>query len=153
ELQPVLHAEGLGLPVVREHAGVGNRVAWADEAVIGVLASRVDLLAADDGGRSGCITVGLPGDVAHVAVLASDACLACRAGAKLIPHDFQLDAKVDGNLVAADAELRLGDLRVREHAIVDAVATPAFAGLDGVGLLVGKDVLDDALLAAAVDRI
>ena len=33
-----------------------------------------------------------------------------RAVAILIPDDLELDAQVDGNLMAADAELRLGDL-------------------------------------------
>ena len=33
------------------------------------------------------------------------------------------------------------------------VATPVFAGFDGVGLLVAEDVLEDALLSAAVDRL
>ena len=32
-------------------------------------------------------------------------------------------------------------------------APPVFAGLDGVGFLVGDDVLDDALFARAVDRL
>ena len=55
--------------------------------------------------------------------------------------------------MAADAEFRLGQLRVRHHAVVDAVATPVFAGFDGVGLLVAEDVLEDAFLSAAVDRL
>ena len=78
-----------------------------------------------------------------------------RAGtvAILIPDDLQLDAQVDGNLVAADAELRLGDLIVRDHALVDVVAAPVGAGFDGVGFLVGEDVFDHALFAAAVDRL
>ena len=61
--------------------------------------------------------------------------------------------EVDGNLVAADAELRLGDLVVRDHALVDVVAAPVSAGFDGVGFLVGEDVFDHALFAAAVDRL
>ena len=153
ELQPFLDAEGLGLRVVREDAGVGDRIARADEAVIGVLASRVDLLAADHGGGRGRIALGLSGDLAHVAVLAGDARFACRAVAILIPHDLELDAQVDGNLMAADAELRLGELGVRHHAVVDVRAPPVFAGFDGVGFLVGEDVFDDALFAAAVDRL
>ena len=88
-----------------------------------------------------------------MAVLAGDAGLACRAVAILIPDDLELDAQVDGDLVAADAELRLGDLGVRDHAVVDVVAAPVCAGFDGVGFLVGEDVFDDALLAAAVDRL
>ena len=132
---------------------MGDRIARAYEAVIGVLASRVDLLAADHGGGSGRIAIGLSGNLAHVAVLAGDARLSCRAVAELIPHDLKLDAQVDGNLVAADAELRLGDLGVREHTAVDTVAAPAFAGLDGVGLLIGEDLLEDALLPAPVDRV
>src|SRR5262249_4684359 len=111
----VLHCEGFRLLVVREDAGVGDRVARTDEAVIGVLASRVDFLAADDGGGRSRIAVGLSGDLAHVAVLAGDAGPERRAVAILIPHDLELDAQVDGNLVAADAELRLGDLGVRHH--------------------------------------
>src|SRR5262249_10721682 len=92
-------------------------------------------------------------DLAHVAVLAGDAGFHCRAVAILIPHDLKLDAQVDGNLVAADAELRLGELGVRHHAVVDTVATPVFAGFDGVGFLIGEDLLEDAFLPAAVDRI
>src|SRR5262249_6600727 len=53
ELQPFLHGEGLGFRVVREDAGVSNRIARTDEAVIGMLASRVDFLAADHGGGPG----------------------------------------------------------------------------------------------------
>src|SRR5204863_801065 len=132
---------------------MGYRIARADETVIGVLASRVDLLAAEYGGGRGRIALGLSGDLAHVAVLAGDAGFACRAVAILIPHDLELDAQVDGNLVAADAELRLGDLGVRHHAVVDVRAPPVFAGFDGVGFLVGDDVIDDALFAAAVDRL
>ncbi len=49
ELQPVLDVVGLGLRVVREDAGVGDRIAGAHETVIGVLASGIDFLAADDG--------------------------------------------------------------------------------------------------------
>src|SRR5262249_11047313 len=118
-----------------------------------MLASRVDVLAANHGGRRGRIAVGLSGDLAHVAVLAGDAGFHCWAIAILIPHDLKLDAQVDGNLVATDAELRLGELGVRHHAVVDAVATPVFAGFDGVGFLIGKDLLEDAFLPAAVDRI
>ena len=132
---------------------MGDRIARADEAVIGMLASRVDLLAADHGGGRGRIALGLSGDLAHVAVLAGDAGFACRAVAILIPDDLQLDAQVDGNLVAADAELRLGDLVVRDHALVDIVAAPIGAGFDRVGFLVGEDVFDHALFAAAVDRL
>src|SRR5262249_55873814 len=79
ELQPVLHGEGLGLDVVREDAGMGNRIARTYEAVIGVLASRVDLLATEHGGRPGRIAVGLSWHLAHMAVLASDAGLPRRA--------------------------------------------------------------------------
>jgi hypothetical protein len=53
ELQPILDAVGVGLRVVREDSGVGDLIARADEPVVGVLASRVDLLAADDRGRRG----------------------------------------------------------------------------------------------------
>ena len=132
---------------------MGDRIARADEAVVGMLASRVDFLAADHGGGRGRIALGLSGDLAHVAVLAGDAGLACRAVAILIPHDLELDAQVDRNLMAADAELRLGELGVRHHAVVDFHAPPVFAGFDGVGFLVGDDVFDDALFAAAVDRL
>src|SRR6185503_16281805 len=107
----------------------------------------------DHGGGSGRIPIGLSGSLAHVAVLAGDARLSCRAVAELIPHDLELDAQVDSNLMAADAELRLGQLRVRHHAVVDAVATPALAALDGVGLLVGEDLLEDAFLPAAIDGV
>src|SRR5262245_40914304 len=55
--------------------------------------------------------------------------------------------------MTANAELRLGELRVRHHAIVDVRTPPIFAGFDGVGFLVGEDVFDDALFAAAVDRL
>ena len=153
ELQPILDAQGLGLGVVREDAGVGDRIARADEAVIGVLASRIDLLAADHGGGRGRIALWLSGHLAHVAVLAGDAGFACRAVAILIPDDLQLDAEVNGDLVAADAELRLGDLVVRDHALVNVIAAPVSAGFDRVGVLVGDDVLDHALFAAAVDRL
>ena len=153
ERQPILDADGLGLRVVGEDAGVGDRIARADEAVIGMLASRVDLLAADHGGRRGRIALVAFRDLAHVAVLAGDAGFACRAVAILIPDDLQLDAKVDGNLVAADAKLRLGDLVVRDHAVVDVVAAPLGTGLDGIGFLVGENVFDHTLFAAAVDRL
>src|SRR5262249_29671123 len=62
------------------------------------------------------------------------------------------DAEVDGDLVTADTKLRLGDLRVRHHAVVDCSASPVLAGLDRIGLLVGDDVLDDALFTTAVHR-
>src|SRR5262245_52338467 len=121
--------------------------------MIGVLASRVDFLAADHGGGRSRIALGLSRDLAHVAVLAGDAGFHRRAVAILIPHDLELDAQVDGNLVAADAELRLGDLGVRHHAVVHVGAPSVLAGLDGVGVFVGEDVLDDALFAAAEDRV
>ena len=54
--------------------------------------------------------------------------------------------------MAADAELRLGDLVVRDHALVDLVATLLFACGDRVGVFLLDDIIDDALLAAAVDR-
>src|SRR5262249_38820637 len=123
------------------------------EAVIGMLASRVDFLAADHGGGRGRIALGLSGDLAHVAVMAGDAGVACRAVAILIPDDLELNAKVDGHLMAADADLRLGEVGVRHHAVVDVRAAPVFAGFDGVGFLIGEDIFDDALFAAAVDRV
>src|SRR5262245_25009839 len=153
ELEPILDAKGLRLGVVREDARVGDRIARADEAVIGVLASRIDFLAADHGGGRGRIAFRLAGHLAHVAVLAGDAGFAGRAIAILVPNDLEFDAEVDGNLVAADAELRLGDLVVGDHALVDVVAPPVGAGLDGVRVLVGDDVFDHALFAAAVDRL
>src|SRR4029453_4407914 len=152
ELQPILDAEGLGLGVVREDARVCDRIARADEAVTGVLASRIDLLAADHGGRRGRITLWLSGDLAHMAVLAAAAGFACRAVAILIPDNLQLDAEIDRDLVATDAELRLGDLVVRNHALMNVVAAPVGAGFDRVGVFVGDDVFDNALFAAAVDR-
>ncbi len=88
-----------------------------------------------------------------MAVLTGDVGLARRAVAILIPDDLQLDAEIDRDLMAAHAELRLGDLVVRDHALVDVVAASVAAGFDGVGVLVGKHVLYDALLAAAVDRL
>ena len=153
ELQPFLHGEGLGFRIVREDAGVRDRIARTDEAVIGVLAPGIDLLAADDGGGRGRVALGFARDFAHVAVLAGDAGLSRRAVAVLIPHDLELDAEIDRDLMAADAELRLRELRVRHHAVVDARAAPVLAGFDGVGFLVGDDVLDDALFAGAVDGI
>ena len=153
ELQPFLHSEGLRLRIVGEHAWVGDRIARTDEAVIGMLASRVDLLAADDGGGRGRISLGLSRDLTHVAVLAGDAVPFCRTVPILIPNDLELDAEVDGDLVTADAELRLGELRIRHHAVVNARAPTVLAGSDGVGFLIGEDVFDDALLAGAVDRI
>src|SRR5262245_2413686 len=153
ELQPILDAEGLGLGVVREDAGVGDRIARADEAVAGVLASGIDLLAADHGGRRGRITLWLSRDLAHVAVLAADAGFACRAVAILIPDNLELDAEIDGDLVATDTELRLGDLVVGDHALMNVVAAPVGAGFDRVSVLIGDDVFDDALFAAPVDRL
>ena len=55
--------------------------------------------------------------------------------------------------MAADAELRLGDLVVRDHALVDIVPAPLSTGFDRIGFLVGEDVFDHALFAAAVDRL
>src|SRR5690606_9355930 len=104
ELQPLLHGEGLRLHVVREDAGMGDRIARADEAVIGMLAPRVDLLSTNHGGRCGRIALGFSRNLAHVAVLAGDAGLFCRAVTILIPYDLELDPEVDGNLMAADAE-------------------------------------------------
>src|SRR5262245_6806067 len=88
-----------------------------------------------------------------MAVLAGDTGLPRRAVAILVPHDLELDAQVDGNLVTTDAELRLGDLGVRHHTVMDVRTPTVFARLDGVGILVGKDVFDDTLFAAAVDRV
>src|SRR5262245_51862920 len=105
ELQPILGAKGLSLGVVREDAGVGHRIARAYEAVIGMLASRIDLLAADHGGGRGRVAIRFSGDLAHMTVLAGDAGLARGTVAILIPDDLELDTQVDGNLVAADAEL------------------------------------------------
>ena len=153
EPQPVLHADGLGLCIMREDAGMGDGIARAHEPVIGMLASRIDFLAADHRGWCGRIAFGLSRNLAHVAVLAGDAGLARRAVAILLPDDLQLYPQVDGNLVAAHAELRLGDLVVCNHALVDIVAAPIFAGFDQIGVFVGEDVFDHALFATAVDRI
>ena len=153
ELQPVLDTRGLRLRVVREDAGVRDRIARTDKSVVCVLAPGIDLLAADDRGGRGRIAARLSGRLAHMAVLAADAGFACRAVAILIPDDFQLDAEVDCNLMAADAELRLGDLVVRDHALVNVVAAPVGTRFDRVGILVGEHVFDDALFAAAVDRL
>src|SRR5262245_57912593 len=153
ELEPILDAESLSLGVVREDARVGDRIARAEEAVIGVLASGIDFLAADHGRWRGRVAFWLSGHLAHVAVLAGDPGFAGRAVAILIPDDLQLDAEVDGNLVAADAELRLGDLVIGDHALVDVVAASVGVGLYGIGVLVGDDVFDHALFAAAVDRL
>ena len=86
-------------------------------------------------------------------VLAADAGFAGRAVAILIPDDLQLDAEIDGNLVAADAELGLGNLIVGDHALVNVVAAAFAVRLDGVRVLVGQHVFDDALFATAVDRL
>ena len=118
-----------------------------------MLASRVDFLAADDRRGCGRIAFGHSGDLSHVAVLAGDAGLACRTVTILIPDDLQLDSQIDGNLVTADAKLRLGDLVVCNHALVDIIALPVSARFNRVSFLVGKDVLDHALVAAAVDRL
>src|SRR5690606_17793596 len=112
-----------------------------------------DLLSTNHGGRCGRIALGLSRNLAHVAVLAGDAGLFCRAVTILIPYDLELDPEVDGNLMAADAELRLGELRGRHHAVMYARTPPCFARFDGVGFLVGENILDDALCAAAVDRV
>src|SRR5690606_14467656 len=101
----------------------------------------------------GRIALGLSRNLTHVAVLAGDASFARGTGAVLIPDDLELDSEIDGDLVTTDAELRLGDLVVRNHAFVDVVATPVRTGFDGVGFLVGEDVFDHALFAAAVDRL
>src|SRR5690606_33506855 len=98
--------EGLRFRIVREDAGMRDRIPRADKAVVRMLASRIDFLAADHGGRRGVIALRFPGDLAHVAVLAGDPFLACRAVAILVPDDLQLDSEIDGNLVATDAELR-----------------------------------------------
>jgi hypothetical protein len=55
--------------------------------------------------------------------------------------------------VTADAELGFGDLVVGDHALVDLVAALFLAGGDRVGVLLGDDILDDALFAAAVNGI
>ena len=55
--------------------------------------------------------------------------------------------------MTADAEFRLAELRVRHHAVVNARAAPVVARLDGVRFLVRDDILDDALLAGAIDGI
>src|SRR5262249_163104 len=143
ELEPFLDAKGLRLlAVVREDAGMGDRIAWTDKAVIGMLASRVDLLAADHGGGRGRVALGLSRDLAHVAVLTADAFLACRAVAILIPHDLELDAEVDGNLMTRDAELGFGKLRIGHHAVVNISAAPVFAGFDGVSFLVSDNIFN-----------
>ena len=84
-------------------------------------ASRIDFLAANHSGRSGRIAFRLSGNLTHMAVLASDTSSFCRAVTILIPDDLKFDAEVHGNLVTADAEFGLGHLRIREHAIMDAV--------------------------------
>src|SRR5690606_19883049 len=106
ELHPLLDPEGLCFRVVREDARVSDRIPRADKAVVSMLTSRIDFLSADHGGRRGVVALRFPGDLAHVAVLAGNAFLACRAIAILIPDDLQLNSQIHGNLVAADAELR-----------------------------------------------
>ena len=88
-----------------------------------------------------------------MAVLAADPGGSCWAIAILIPDDLQLDAEVDGNLVATDAELRLRDLVVCDHTLMDIVAAAIRGGFDGIRILVGQDLLDHALFAAAVNRL
>src|SRR5690606_962351 len=85
ELQPIFDAIGLRRRVMRENAGMGDRVARAYEAVIGMPAPRINFLAADHRGGRGVIALGLSGDLAHMAVLAGDPFFACRAVAILIP--------------------------------------------------------------------
>src|SRR5438445_550046 len=68
--------------------------------------------------------------LAHVAVLALDAGAARRRVAVLVPHDFELDPRMDGDLVAPDAEFRLLDLRERHDAGVDLGAAARAGRID-----------------------
>src|SRR6202521_5043871 len=88
---------------------MADRVARAGEGVIGQLAVGVDDLAVDEGGRAPCIAADLPRAVAHVAVLAGDALLGGGRRPVLLPDGLELDAGMDRDLVAGDAELRLDD--------------------------------------------
>ena len=100
ELQPFLDTELLGIGVVREDAGMGDGIARTVEGVVVVNALRIDFLAGDDGGGPVFVALRLPGHTAHVAFLAGNALLGGRRIPVLLPHHFQLDARIDGNLMA-----------------------------------------------------
>src|SRR5829696_5356673 len=73
-----------------------------------------------------------------VAVLAGDPFLPGRRGAVLLPDRLQLDAGMDGHLMAGDAELRLLECGGLDGRLVD--ADPFFpVGLGGAVGLVGAD--------------
>ena len=131
-----------------------DRVVRAEENVIRLLAVVVDRFARDLGDRAAVVARWHSRHATHVAVLALDALLARRRRAVLLPHDFQLDAGVDGDLMAGRAELA-----AREGLEVDArdVNVLARAGLLRRGLhfelVFLGDCLGDAVAAdAAEDR-
>jgi hypothetical protein len=88
---------------------VADRIAGADEGVVGQRPLLVHILVVDARGPADVIAGVLPRHGAHVAVLAGDAFFRGRGGAVFFPDGFELDARVDLHLVAGDAELRSRD--------------------------------------------
>ena len=123
ERQPLVHRPAVGLQVEREHAGVGDRVVRAVENVVRFLAVVVHRFAGDLGDGAAIVTERQAGHAAHVAILALNALLARGRRAVLLPHHFELDARMHGHLVAGRAELA-----ARERLEIDAGDVDVLAG-------------------------
>src|SRR5205085_9123233 len=107
ELEPLLRGEAGLEQRDREEARMADRIVRPDE---GVVAERPVVVDGESVGEGGGGTAGegdlLPRAGAHVAVLAGRSLLERRRGAILLPNGLQLDAGVDLDLVAGDADLR-----------------------------------------------
>ena len=89
-----------------------------------------------------------------MAVLAGDALLAGGRGTVLLPHHFQLDARLHGHLMARDTELGFRELIEIASRDVDVLPRPLFVGrgFDFEFTLVGDHFRDAAAANRTVDR-
>ena len=149
EREPLVHRPAVGLQVEREHARVCDRVVRAVENVVRLLAVVVNRLVGHLGDRPDVVTERQARHAAHVAVLALNALLARRRRTILLPHDFELDARVHGDLVAGRAEFAARERLEIDAGHVDVLAGALFVGrcldlemlfaVDGFGNAVAAD--------------
>src|SRR5690606_12723662 len=137
-----------------ENPGMGNRISRTKKRVISVLGSGADRFVGNDGDRCRGVAFWFSWNSAHVAVLARNA---CRSGGRcpvLGPDDFQIDARIDGHLVARGAEVAGTYLFERNDGLVDRLPRPRLlrARLHLVVVLLRKHLAQVAARSSARNR-
>ena len=131
---------------------MGDGVPWPSEGMI-MMGPRFRYRFTAHNG-DGCLVVTRwdAGVIAHVTLLTGDALFEGGRCTVLVPDNFQLDAKVDGNLVTTDAEFRLVELFEANGVRMDwAALVIAFGGLHLVTVRVFNDLGDSVSIGGGIN--